>query len=201
MRLIKKYANRKLYDTTAKKYISQRRVAELIKKGEPVKIVDHVTGEDITASVVSRLLGEENSSPDDGFSTGIPTSILVQLLRKGSDTLTDYAHKYTAIWQSAMTMAEDEVDHLVHRLVKNREISVTEAKRLKKDLNQYTAHLKSWIGEKIDQRVKDILGRMNLATKGQVTYLTDQIEALSRKVGQLEEAVTTDPPGKQRSAK
>ncbi|RTZ95172.1 MAG: hypothetical protein DSY90_14170 [Deltaproteobacteria bacterium] len=196
MRLIKKYANRKLYDTTARKYISQGRVAELIKNGEPVRIVDHVTGEDITAAVVSRLLGEENA-PENG---GIPAGMLVQLLRKGSDTLTDYAHKYTSIFQGAMTLAEDEVDSLVHRLVKNREITVTEAKRLKHDLTRYTGHLKSWISEKIDLRVNEVLGKMNLATRSQVMSLTDQIEALTRQVDRLEKAVTTRGPGKQAGA-
>ncbi len=189
MRLIKKYANRKLYDTTAKQYIAQSRVTDLIKRGEPVRIIDHVTGEDITASVVSRLLGEENTATRDGIPTGIPTGILVQLLRKGSDTLTDYAHKYTALFHSAITMAEDEVDGLVRRLVKDREISVGEAKRLKQDLVHYTDHLKSWLGEKTDQRVNEILGRMNLATKAQVAYLTGQMEALSSKVDQLEKAI------------
>jgi polyhydroxyalkanoate synthesis repressor PhaR len=195
MRLIKKYANRKLYDTQAKQYIAQRRVAELIKKGEPVRVIDHVTGEDITAAVVSRLLGEENTSENGDVSTGIPTGILVQLLRKGSDTITDYAHKYTALFQSALTMAEDEVDGLVHRLLKNREITVAEARRLKRDLPQYTGHLKTWIGEKIDQRVNEILEKMNLATRAQVATLTHRIETLSRKVGRLEKAVTEKPSG------
>ncbi len=192
MRIIKKYANRKLYDTTAKQYIAQYRVADLIKRGEPVRIVDHVTGEDITASVVSRLLGEEHSATRNGAPKGIPASILVQLLRKGSDTITDYAHKYSSLFQSAMTMAEDEVDGLVHRLVKDREISVGEARRLKRDLAHYTGHLKSWLGEKTDQRVNEILGKMNLATKAQVAYLTGQMEALSGKVDRLEKAIASN---------
>jgi len=186
MRLIKKYANRKLYDTTAKRYIAQRRVAELIKKGEAVKIIDHTTGDDITASVVSRLLGEENGPTEDG----VPTSVLVQLLRKGGDTLTDYAKKYTSLWQGAMTMAEDEVDRLVNRLVKNREISLSEAGRLKKDLSNYGDHLKTWISEKVDHRVNEILNRMNLATQDQMKHLTIQLETLNRKIARLEKVIS-----------
>ena len=191
MRLIKKYANRKLYDTTAKRYIAQRRVAELIKKGEAVKIMDYTTGDDITASVVSRLLGEENG-PTEG---GVPTSVLVQLLRKGGDTLTDYA-----LLQGAMTMAEDEVDRLVSRLVKNREISLSEAGRMKKDLSNYGDHLKMWIGDKIDHRVDEILNRMNLTTKDQVRHLTDQMETLNRKIARLEKVISNKKSRKRRDA-
>ena len=196
MRLIKKYANRKLYDTTAKRYIARRRVAELIKNGEAVKIIDHATGDDITASVVSRLLGEENGPTE----VGVPTSVLVQLLRKGGDTLTDYAKKYTSLWQGAMTMAEDEVDRLVNRLVKNKEVSRSEAGRLKKDLSNYGDHLKTWIGDKIDHRVDEILNRMNLATKDQVKHLTDQLETLNRKIARLEKVNSDKKSGKRRGA-
>ena len=58
-RKIKKYANRKLYDTTDKKYVSLDRLSELIKAGEEVTIEDNETGEDITAGVVSQLLARE----------------------------------------------------------------------------------------------------------------------------------------------
>ena len=196
MRLIKKYANRKLYDTKAKRYIARHRVAELIKKGEAVKIIDHTSGEDITASVVSQLLGENNSQ----VKGGVPTGILIQLLRKGGDTLTDYAKKYTSIWQSAMTMAEDEIDRLVNRLVKNKEISLSEAGKLKKDLSDYGDHLKTWIGDKIDHRVNEILDRMNLATKDQVKLLADQLKTLNRKFARLEKVISDKKSGKRRGA-
>ena len=60
MHLIKKYANRKMYDTTDKTYISRQQLAELIKKGEEVTIFDNRTGEDLTTAIVSQLIGMEN---------------------------------------------------------------------------------------------------------------------------------------------
>ena len=59
MRKIKKYANRKLYDTKEKQYISMDQLSELIKAGEDVSIVDNKTGEDLTSSIVSQLLAKE----------------------------------------------------------------------------------------------------------------------------------------------
>ncbi len=185
MRLIKKYANRKLYDTTAKRYIARHRVAELIKQGEAVKIIDHVTGEDITAPLVSQLLGVEKG-PD---AEKIPAGLLVQLLRKGGGALADYAKKYTSLLHGTMTLAEDEIDRLVNRLVKNKEISLPEAKKLKEDLSRYSGHLKTWMTEKIDHRINEILDRMNLATKDQMADLTNQVEQLSQKLARLEKGV------------
>lgn len=87
MRIIKKYANRKLYDTSDKKYVAMNTLAELIKKGEEVTVIDNKTGQDITSVVVSHLLARETGedAPDD-FS-----GVLMQLLRKGGGTVMDYA--------------------------------------------------------------------------------------------------------------
>jgi polyhydroxyalkanoate synthesis repressor PhaR len=87
MRIIKKYANRKLYDTSDKKYVAMDTLAELIKRGEEVTVIDNRNGQDITSVVVSQLLAREKreDSPDD-----FP-GVLIQLLRKGGGTIMDYA--------------------------------------------------------------------------------------------------------------
>jgi polyhydroxyalkanoate synthesis repressor PhaR len=182
-RKIKKYANRKLYDTLEKKYVSLDELSELIKAGEEVMIEDNETGEDLTASVISQLLAREKKENRNPVTSGI----LTELLRKGGGTITHYAKRYTALWQNALTMAEDEVDKLVNLLVKNKEITESEGSKLKKELLGHADNFKQWISHKIDQRVNEIMGKMNLATKDQVVKLTAQIEELTRAVEQLEE--------------
>ncbi len=182
MRKIKKYANRKLYDTTDKKYVSMERLSDLIKSGEEVMIQDNETGKDITSAVVSQILAREKTKDDEG----VPSGVLIQMLRKGGGTVVSYARKYTAIWQSAITMAEDEVDKLVNLLVKDKEITESEGSKLKKEIKGYADDFKNWIGEKIDQRIDEALGLMNLATKDQVKRLTVKIETLTEKVEKLE---------------
>ena len=186
MRLIKKYANRKLYDTTAKKYISQTRLAELIKSGEEITVIDNPTGEDITTSIVSQLLAKDQPDRE----SPIPSRHLFQLLRKGSGTLVDYARKYSTLWQSAFTLADDELDKLVGHLVKDKELSEKEGSRLKGEVQEYARNLKDWMVDMIDQRVSDVLGMMNLATREQVSQLNERIEELTQKISQLEKGHT-----------
>ncbi|MFC1856574.1 polyhydroxyalkanoate synthesis regulator DNA-binding domain-containing protein [Thermodesulfobacteriota bacterium] len=188
MHKIKKYANRKLYDTTAKKYVSLDQLAELIKSGEEVEIVDNQSGEDITSSVLSQLLARDKKDDRDE----VPSSVLVQMLRKGRGTLTDYAKKYATLFQSAAMMAEDEIDKFVGLLIRDKEISESEGSRLKKDILGYADNFKSWIVERVDRRVNEVLGMMNLATKEHVNELTAQIETLTEKVAQLEEKFTAE---------
>jgi polyhydroxyalkanoate synthesis repressor PhaR len=186
MHLIKKYANRKMYDTTDKRYISRDQLTELIKKGEEVAIIDNRTGEDLTASVVSQLIGMD--SKDKENEGAVSSRFLMQLLRKGGGTLTDYAKKYVSLWQGALTMAEDEIDKLVNMLVKNKELSLSEGNRLKKEIVGYTNSLKDWISESIEKRVGDVFDAMNLATNDQIKALSGKVDALDKKVKQLENA-------------
>lgn len=181
-RKIKKYSNRKMYDTDQKQYITLDQLSDLIKAGEEVIIEDNDTGEDITSSVLSQILSREKPKGENGVHVGI----LTQLLRKGGDTISGYAKKYTTLWQSVYTMAEDEIDKIVNKLVKEKELSETEGRNLKKELVGYADNIKKWLGERIDKRINEVLNMMNLATKEQVQELQAKIEELGRTVERLE---------------
>ncbi len=189
MHLIKKYANRKMYDTTDKRYISRHQLSELIKNGEEVAIIDNKTGEDLTASIVSQLIGMESKGREDD--AVVSSKFLMQLLRKGGGTLSDYAKKYASLWQGAFSMAEDEIDKIVNKLVKNKELSLSEGSRLKKEITGYTHSLKGWISDSIEYRVGEVFNAMNLATNDHIKELSAKVEALDKKVKQLEKAQAT----------
>ncbi len=181
-RRIKKYANRKMYDTVRKRYISLDQLSELIKEGVEVVVEDNETGEEITGSVVSQILAREKKRQGDA----VPSSILVGLLRKGTGTVAGYAKRSTEMLQGAVTLAEDEIDKLVGLLVKNEEISESEGSRLRSEMMGRADHFRKWVGEKVDQRVNEALSMMNLATKDQVARLNEKIDALSETVERLE---------------
>ena len=182
MHKIKRYANRKLYDTKSKKYITLDKIAKLLKAGEEISVLDNKTGEDITAATVSQILARTKQGQTDNGAS----NVMIQLLRKGPGTLVDYGKKYVSLWDRALTMADEEIDRLVERLVKEKEITPSEGSRLKKDMLNRAEDMKKWIAEKIDQRVNEALDLMNLASKEKVSQLTGKIDTLTRKVQNLE---------------
>ncbi len=182
MHKIKKYANRKMYDATDKKYISMKKLAELIKAGEEVSIIDNKTGEDITSSIVSRLLA--NGKKEEA--TEIPANVLMQFLRKGGATVTDYAKKYGALIQNGVTMTSAEIDKRIGKLSKDIGLPGIEAKKLKKDISEYSDSMKSWIGEKVEKRVNEVVKKMNLASKEDIENLNREIDKLEKIVKKLE---------------
>lgn len=185
MHKIKRYANRKLYDVTDKKYITLDQISKLIKSGEEVTVVDNKTGKDLTTATVSQVLARDKKGKTDDVASGV----VVQLLRKGPGTLVDYGKKYVSLWDRALTMADDEIDKLVDRLVREKELTRSEGSKFKREIAGRADELRNWIGEKIDQRINEVLNMMNLATKEQAVDLTAKVKALTRKVNQLEKAL------------
>lgn len=79
MVIIKRYPNRKLYNTETKKYITLDGIADLIREGEEVQVLDHATGEDLTALSLSQILFEREKK-SAGF---LPHSVLTSLVQAG----------------------------------------------------------------------------------------------------------------------
>ena len=92
MHHIKKYANRKLYDSTDKRYISMTKLSDVIRQGEDIIIIDNETGKDLTASIVSGLIARTKDQAEQTVSS----SMLIRLFRRGGAALTDYTGKHIA---------------------------------------------------------------------------------------------------------
>ena len=73
---IKKYANRRLYDTESSAYITLDRLAEMVREGREFEVVDAKTGEDITRQVLTQIIVEEEARG----STMLPVNFLKQLI-------------------------------------------------------------------------------------------------------------------------
>ena len=69
VRIIKKYPNRRLYDTGDSRYIKLNAVKEMIEQEIPIKVVDSVTDEDITRSILLQIILEQESNNEPLFST------------------------------------------------------------------------------------------------------------------------------------
>ena len=182
MHHIKKYANRKLYDSTDKKYISMNYLSELIIQGEDIIIIDNETGKDLTASIVSSLIARTKDQAEETVSSGM----LIRMFRKGGATLTDYTKKYTSLWQKSFTMAEDELDSFVKKLISEKEISKSEGSRIRRDITGFTKAMKKWISSTIDRRITEVMDVMNLATRDHVNQLETRISLLEEKLKTFE---------------
>src|SRR5262245_15264304 len=106
--LIKRYANRKLYNTETSRYITLRGIAELIEADEDVRVIDNETGEDITSVTLSQILVDSERE-----SRSVPKTLLSDLIQRGGDAL------YGALRRGVDDASEgiEEIQRNVRRLI------------------------------------------------------------------------------------
>lgn len=89
MVIIKKYSNRRLYDTGDSRYITLEELAEKVRTGADVRVVDAGSGEDLTQVTLAQIILESR-----GASKLLPIPLLTQLIRMGDDALAEFLGRY-----------------------------------------------------------------------------------------------------------
>jgi polyhydroxyalkanoate synthesis repressor PhaR len=88
--VLKKYANRRLYDTEKRTFVSLSQVAGLVKEGREIEITDDKTGEDVTAFILTQVVLEEVKKK----TLLLPVSLLSLMIRYGDSILSEFFDKY-----------------------------------------------------------------------------------------------------------
>ena len=88
--VIKKYGNRRLYDTTNSQYINLDEVARMVRDGRDIQVVDAVTGEDLTRTVLTQIVVEQSKGEDSAF----PLDVLRQMIAASGKATKDAALTY-----------------------------------------------------------------------------------------------------------
>ena len=173
MPLIKRYPNRKLYDTEAKAYVTLEQLTALIQQGADVQVIDHETGEDLTNLTLSQIILEQEKKRS-GF---LPRNLLTDLIRTGGSTLEqviqtvgDALHLGDArhLGESSQEL-EIQLENQVGKLIEQGKLSLEQAQTVLR----------------VDNRVTDVLHRLNVPTHEDIAQLQAQLEALNAQLAAL----------------
>ena len=85
-KIIKRYQNRKLYDTHESSYVTLDEIAKMIKSGEDLRVIDNKTKNDITASTLTQLLYESEKKAK----TQPSVELLKEIIRHGDGSFSGY---------------------------------------------------------------------------------------------------------------
>ncbi len=88
--LLKKYSNRRLYDTEKSAYVTLDHVMQVIRRGRPVAVVDAKSGEDVTAFILTQIILEESRKRN----SLLPVPLLHLIIRHGENILSEFFQKY-----------------------------------------------------------------------------------------------------------
>lgn len=215
-KVIKRYANRKLYDTERSCYVTLEEISQMIKEGEDVQVVDNKTKDDLTAVTLAQIIVEEEKKV-----ARMPLKLLRSIIQSGNEALGDFYK--TRVADPVQNLREDverRVEGLFRREDKRAEgdegaeASAAEALPngeagengvagdeaiLDGDGERHGGVVREWVTatqetletfqRRVDERVKETLGKMtHLTTVGtDVDALRQRIAELESRLKELEE--------------
>ncbi len=176
MPLIKRYPNRKLYDTKNNKYINLNTIAHMISDGHDVQVVDHVTGEDLTALTFAQIIMEREKKERDF----VPKMILAELIKSGGESINSILHKLSSP-ADLIKQVDQEISTRLEGLIKRGEIAEEDGRKLR---DQLIINRQQWFNSHnfSDDDIVDALMRHDIPKKNDFQKIIDQLEALSAKL-------------------
>ena len=102
---IKKYANRRLYNTGTSTYVTLEDLAAMVKSGEDFVVYDAKTGEDITRSVLAQIIFEQENKEGQNL---LPIAFLRQLIRFYGDSMQMLVPRYLEVSIESLTREQEK---------------------------------------------------------------------------------------------
>jgi polyhydroxyalkanoate synthesis regulator phasin len=181
--LIRKYANRKLYDTSTSRYITLNGIWELVCSGHDVRVVEHETGTDITALVLSQIVASHEKTT---AIASTPEQAEAAEVRR--ETLLDYLRR-TLVGPAAEL--GDEVGRRGTEFAAAVQDRLSRSGELAAELSRRRAEVEDMV-EVVETAVGRAFESFNFTSRGDLSQLRRRIEELERRVAKVQAELQAD---------
>ncbi len=188
-RLIKRYGNRKLYDTQASRYVTLDAVAELVRAGEDLRIIDNESGEDLTALTFAQIILEEQKRK-----TAPDLPILRWIIQQGGAAVHELVTSMDR-GREALESMRDRAERRVKQLVEGTErradargdADSTPGRRLLTEILELPQKQLEQLQHRIDSQLRTSLERVTAhpAVQNELRRLEESIKGLEYQLTRL----------------
>ncbi|MGB2769713.1 MAG: polyhydroxyalkanoate synthesis regulator DNA-binding domain-containing protein [Candidatus Zixiibacteriota bacterium] len=183
-RVIKRYKNRRLYDTLEKKTIKLKDVASLVKKNVSFKVIDNKTGKDVTISVLARVFSDTLS--EDKQNLKQTSKVLRVLISKGGGITMDFFKKSVLFGLGVFDLTREKAEKIVDEMIKRGEMAQSDKAKAVKELLKGHDERMEKLKKKIDESVEKVTARVKGKDKEELAKLQKKIDELTKVVEKLE---------------
>jgi len=182
MLLIKRYPNRKLYDTKNNRYINLDGIAELIRQDIDLQIIDNASGADLTALTMTQVILDQGKKMG-GF---LPHTFLTSLIQTGNEKL--HSLKRSIPSQLLIkSQVDEEIKKRIEKIVSTGDLSEEMGKWLNEKLSVDGVN-NDFTDSFTDNQLELILEDQNIPTRQDIDSLYGKLETLSKKIDSLRDA-------------
>lgn len=209
-RVIKRYSNRKLYDTTDSRYVTLQQIGEMVRRGDDVQIIDNKTKEDKTEVTLALILSEDlknkpRSVPLATLRTLIQerSTRMLSTLREGplGRLITSHEGEEIASAEADLEPAPPpEEKKPDEKKIDDKRAPDEKKKRMLGDLVETSRQTLDQLQATLDERVKAVVpsSRPIREIRADLETLMRRVEAIEQHLGltrPVDDAPTADPPG------
>lgn len=175
VRIVKRYQNRKLYDTQNSCYVTLDEIGQMVKQGEDVKIIDNRTGEDLTSVTLTQIIFEEEKKKK----SLLPLSTLKNIIQSGGESIVEFFQKSINTGVSSITNVKGEAEKVIDKIKDEFEDSGSFFKEILHRAHKTVDELQS----KVEEKFKFKMGGGGTA---RVAQIKSELRELRKKMATLE---------------
>src|SRR3954466_13412783 len=188
-KVIKRYTNRKLYDTVESRYVTLDEIAQMIKGGAEVKIVDNRTKEDLTSVTLAQIIFEEEKKRSQ-----MPLGVLREIIRHGGEAVAGFyqekvGSRLTAGLEDVKVKTETLRENIEQRVRGVPQLLRREGEEQKSSVKEVISAGQTAVEElraKVEESVKQALESFGSNTvPADVERLRSKLDALEKKLDEL----------------
>jgi polyhydroxyalkanoate synthesis repressor PhaR len=183
--IIKKYANRRLYNTKTSSYVTLDHLCEMVKEGTDFEVHDARTGEDITRSVLTQIIFEEESKGQNL----LPIRFLRQLIRFYGDSLQAFIPGYLDMSMESFTRQQEDMRHRMAETFGGGSQALEAMTRQNLAMFERAMRMFSPFGiqaaREAESRSRNGSAESKPASSDEVSALKSEIEAMRRQLAEI----------------
>jgi polyhydroxyalkanoate synthesis repressor PhaR len=186
-KVIKRYTNRKLYDTVESRYVTLDEIAHMIKGGAEVKIIDNRTKEDLTSVTLAQIIFEEEKKRSQ-----MPLGVLREIIRHGGEAVAGfYAEKAGTIAGKLgeLRTKTETIRETIRDDIEQRVRGVTGIFRKEGETANPVMEAVDELRGKVDTAVKTVVETLGgAASASEIERLQKRIQELEKRIAELTKA-------------
>jgi polyhydroxyalkanoate synthesis repressor PhaR len=186
MRIVKRYKNRRLYDTQTSRTITQFDLARMIQDGHKVKVIDSTTGEDITLAVIGRVMLAETSSWGNAKDS---TELLRTMIIVGGEKSMSILKNTILASIGVLQVTKSKAEKIIDDLIKKGDLDKSDRKKAVMELldkaEKSTADLRKKFAteaQKATKSVSKMTAGLNWATQEDLKKLERKVNSLAKQI-------------------
>lgn len=176
--VVKKYSNRRLYDTERGEWINLSGLARLIKDGRTIRVLEHETGDDITVITLIQVMLNEIRDKKVMLSA---TYLLHRILKDGDRAIEGAIERSLIGSAEVLGILPDDAEKIINIFVEEGKISPELAKETISEYRKRYSRLRSEIRGEIESMVREYIDKIGIPSKDAIGEIIAQIEELKDK--------------------